>query len=523
MQNGVRFRGVLVALMASVSFSGLAVGADTYYYRVKAPELGVIVDLKPIVSGDTAGMVGKEFKADVSVSQGQNKGPFTFAVSAGQLPPGVTLNAGTGQISGIPISFGTFSATITANGRDKANGTTEYVTKINAALEISGSAASQVAVGDSYYAAFSANGGDGRYTWSLQGTLPDGLIFANGKIAGTPYKVGVFSGLVVTVRDGSGVTKSSNAFSIEVSDLSRTVSSSQSNLVLSSLFSSSEWQSEKPKRVIIPSGVVVYSDTPSSAALDSGANWGGALTLQVSGEIQAAGGVPVANAKGGNGGDAIVAHNSGMIVLNSGAIRAGGGAGGSGGKGADGQYSVNQREPTTGSLLSFADSDFSGCGFNGVRTFVIYFKGQYIYSISMEFDKLTVGDYDYYCGPRVNYYGGSKFSGQSFMFGTVYRVAAKSTVLPSTGGNGGIGGGGRGHAHNLGAGLAGSAGVGDGAGAGGTGGSGGDWGANGQSGANGAVSNISANPVGVGFPGGSPGYAIRGDVDYRGPGIKQGL
>ncbi|MBI3278853.1 MAG: putative Ig domain-containing protein, partial [Acidobacteria bacterium] len=37
--------------------------------------------------------------------------PYVWTVSAGALPPGLSMNAGTGQISGVPSQAGAFSFT----------------------------------------------------------------------------------------------------------------------------------------------------------------------------------------------------------------------------------------------------------------------------------------------------------------------------------------------------------------------------------------------------------------------------
>jgi hypothetical protein len=75
------------------------------------------------------------------------------------------------------------------------------------ALAVTTTAPPAAAVGAPYETRLSANGGDGRYAWSLaQGALPHGLALdANGQIQGTPSTAGD-SPLTVEVKDGSGLS-----------------------------------------------------------------------------------------------------------------------------------------------------------------------------------------------------------------------------------------------------------------------------------------------------------------------------
>lgn len=64
--------------------------------------------LCPIV---TTGTVGVPFSATMRASGGTP--PYTFALTGGILPPGLTLNTSTGVISGTPTTAGTYSYTVT--------------------------------------------------------------------------------------------------------------------------------------------------------------------------------------------------------------------------------------------------------------------------------------------------------------------------------------------------------------------------------------------------------------------------
>jgi len=67
------------------------------------------------------GKIGTPFTTTIPVTGGQ--GPFTFSISSGSLPPGLTLNTTTGVISGTPTTSGTYSFTIMVVD---ANGSVAY-------------------------------------------------------------------------------------------------------------------------------------------------------------------------------------------------------------------------------------------------------------------------------------------------------------------------------------------------------------------------------------------------------------
>ncbi|APD08782.1 MULTISPECIES: putative Ig domain-containing protein [Thermus] len=57
-------------------------------------------------------------------------------------------------------------------------------------------------LGEPYSAAFSAEGGVRPYSFSLEGRLPQGLVFQGGRLSGVPKEKGQFS-LILTVEDGA--------------------------------------------------------------------------------------------------------------------------------------------------------------------------------------------------------------------------------------------------------------------------------------------------------------------------------
>ncbi len=165
--------------------------------------------------------------------------PFTWSVTSGTLPTGLTLNATTGIISGTPstpvaASFFTLSCTDSGNPPTSLSGTLELSLTVNApgSLTITSGAPPNGTVGGTYggthfisghsFTGFplTATGGTPSYTWSwaaAQGSsLPPGLnlslLYISGgstrccvyvlAIAGTPTTAGTYN-VVVTVTDTS--------------------------------------------------------------------------------------------------------------------------------------------------------------------------------------------------------------------------------------------------------------------------------------------------------------------------------
>ena len=137
--------------------------------------------------------------------------PKTWTVSSGTLPPGLALDAGTGLISGTPTASGQYSFQVMAKMNSDARTDTKFLgIVVRDALAVAASEPFELdrrAVGEvsaPFESMFTATGGDGTYTWSLSsGTLPAGLLFAQGAISGTPRTAGSYV-FTVTVTDAEG-------------------------------------------------------------------------------------------------------------------------------------------------------------------------------------------------------------------------------------------------------------------------------------------------------------------------------
>ena len=153
-----------------------------------------------------AGSVGAGYSTVLAANGGTTA--YSWSVSSGSLPAGLSLSAATGTISGTPTASGTFSFTVTVNDSSSPIQTKSVATSITIAaspLTITSSTLASGIEGAAYSQSLRASGGTPAYSWSItSGSLPTGLTLAvgSGVLSGTPTTSGTFS-LAVTVRDSS--------------------------------------------------------------------------------------------------------------------------------------------------------------------------------------------------------------------------------------------------------------------------------------------------------------------------------
>jgi hypothetical protein len=162
-----------------------------------------------------AGTVGSAYSQTLAATSGS--GTRVWAVSAGSLPAGLSLNSSSGLISGTPTTAATSNFTVSLTV-GSASDTQALSILVNPApsgdsLVINTGSLTDGRVNSTYSQKLSASGGSGSYTWSVsEGSLPTGLNLnsSTGTISGRPLRSGEFV-LTIQVTDGpSVVTKEYN-------------------------------------------------------------------------------------------------------------------------------------------------------------------------------------------------------------------------------------------------------------------------------------------------------------------------
>ncbi|MBX7207515.1 MAG: putative Ig domain-containing protein [Verrucomicrobiaceae bacterium] len=156
------------------------------------------------------GVVGTAYNQTVSASGGIT--PYSFAVTVGTLPAGLSL-AANGDITGTPTSTTAATFTITATDANSCTGSRSFtVTPACPAITLGSVPAVLPGAtnGTPYSAGITASGGTPAYTYALTGgALPNGLTMDNaGAISGTPNGAAGASNFTVTATDANGCSGS---------------------------------------------------------------------------------------------------------------------------------------------------------------------------------------------------------------------------------------------------------------------------------------------------------------------------
>ncbi len=170
-------------------------------FTLAVSELLVITGVSPLPSGLTGSPYSSTFTASGGVP------PYTWALAAGTLPPGLTLSSA-GVLSGTPTTAGTFNFSVTASDNSVTTPARPFQVTIVPALSIqTTSPLPGGAISRPYSLALAAAGGFPPYVFTVVGgSLPPGVnLNSSGLLSGTPTAGGV-SVAQIRVTDAQGNT-----------------------------------------------------------------------------------------------------------------------------------------------------------------------------------------------------------------------------------------------------------------------------------------------------------------------------
>jgi hypothetical protein len=166
--------------------------------------LPLAITINSPVTFTTTSLVGADqtYAYNQSVSASGGSGAFTYAVTSGTLPTGLSLNGATGAITGTPTGLGTSNFSITANDTLGGSASKALSIVVNPPVTVTTAVLPAWTINQAGYSAtLAASGGSGTYTWTFTGTLPTGLsLSAAGVLSGKPTVANTF-GFTVTAKD----------------------------------------------------------------------------------------------------------------------------------------------------------------------------------------------------------------------------------------------------------------------------------------------------------------------------------
>ncbi|MFC4763153.1 putative Ig domain-containing protein [Dyella koreensis] len=173
----------------------------SYTLTVAAPTITVAPATLP------APTIGTAYSQTITASEGMPT-TFTYAVTAGALPAGLSLSGSSGVLSGTPTAAGAFNFTVTATDSGSFTGSRAYSVTVGAGtVVLSPGTLSNATAEAAYTHTFTASGGTSPYSYSLTaGALPPGLSLSSaGVLSGTPTAAGTFNFTLKATDSSTGI------------------------------------------------------------------------------------------------------------------------------------------------------------------------------------------------------------------------------------------------------------------------------------------------------------------------------
>lgn len=218
----------LVLTPSSGTISGIptTMGTSTFTVQVQdanqtaaTKSLSIVINQYAPLQVSTAslpfGITGSTYSQTLAATGG--KAPNSWSLTSGSLPAGLTLNASSGVISGMPTATGTSTFTVQVKDANLTTATKSLSIAVYAPLTVSTVSLPFGSTGTAYSQTMTATGGLAPYTWSVSsGSLPAGLTLnsSSGAITGTPTTTGS-SAFTVQVKDAN-LTTATKSFTMVI-------------------------------------------------------------------------------------------------------------------------------------------------------------------------------------------------------------------------------------------------------------------------------------------------------------------
>ncbi|MFC7379211.1 IPT/TIG domain-containing protein [Brevundimonas sp. GCM10030266] len=202
--SGTPTTAVNATVIVTLTDSSTGTGAFTSSFSAPLSITAPSISLSPAAGSLPGAQAGVAYAQSLTAAGGIS--PYTYGVTAGALPLGLTLQ--NGAIAGTPTGSGTFNFTVTAtdSSGNAYSGSAAYSLTVGApTIVVSPTALPGATVNVFFSQTLTASGGTAGYSFALDGgALPDGVtLSAAGVLSGTPTEAGAFP---ITIRATDATT-----------------------------------------------------------------------------------------------------------------------------------------------------------------------------------------------------------------------------------------------------------------------------------------------------------------------------